>query len=128
MEKLDGDGMVFVHAGGTILERQFAPGETLRVDTGCGVAYQPSVDFDVEYVGKVETALLGGEGLFFATLHGPGHARLQSLPFSRLASRVFAAAPQGSGRGRDEGGFGSLIGGTAVGGLLGGLIGGDEES
>ena len=127
MEKLDGDGMVFVHAGGTILERQLAPGEALRVDTGCVVAYQPSVDFDIQYVGKIKTALFGGEGLFFATLRGPGHVWLQSLPFSRLASRVFAAAPQGGGRGRDEGGFGSLVGGTAVGGLLGGFLGGDGD-
>ncbi len=128
MEKLDGDGMVFVHAGGTILERQLAPGEVLPVDTGCVVAYQPSLDFDVQYVGKVKTALFGGEGLFFATLRGPGHIWLQSLPFSRLASRVFAAAPQSGGKGRDEGGFGSLIGATAVGGLLGGLLGGDEDA
>ncbi len=127
MERLDGDGMVFVHAGGTILERQLAPGETLRVDTGCVVAYQPTVYFDVQYVGKIKTALFGGEGLFFATLRGPGHVWLQSLPFSRLASRVFAAAPQAGGRGRDEGGFGSLVGGTVVGGLLGGLIGGDDD-
>ena len=131
MEKLDGDGMVFVHAGGTILERQLAPGETLRADTGCLVAYEPSVDFDIQYVGKIKTALFGGEGLFFATLRGPGHVWLQSLPFSRLASRVFAAAPQAGGPARDEGGFGaigSLVGGTAVGGLLGGLIGGDDDS
>lgn len=128
MEKLDGDGMVFVHAGGTILERQLAPGEALRVDTGCVVAYQPSVDFDVQYVGKIKTALFGGEGLFFATLRGPGHVWLQSLPFSRLASRVFAAAPQGGGRGRDEGGFASLVGATAVGGLLGGFLGGDDDA
>ena len=131
MEKLDGDGMVFVHAGGTILERQLAPGETLRVDTGCVVAYEPSVDFDIQYVGKIKTALFGGEGLFFATLRGPGHVWLQSLPFSRLASRVFAAAPQGGGSARDEGGFGaigSLVGGAAVGGLLGGLIGGDDDA
>lgn len=130
MERLDGDGMVFVHAGGTILERQLAPGETLRVDTGCVVAYQPTVDFDIQYVGKVKTALFGGEGLFYATLRGPGHVWLQSLPFSRLASRVFAAAPQAGGRTRDEGGFGSLVGGTAVGGILGGLsgiLGGDDE-
>ena len=128
MERLDGDGMVFVHAGGTILERQLAADETLRVDTGCVVAYQPSVDFDIQFVGKVKTALFGGEGLFFATLRGPGHIWLQSLPFSRLASRVFAAAPQGGGHGRDEGGFGSLIGGTAVGGLVGGFLGGDDDA
>ena len=127
MERLDGDGMVFVHAGGTILERQLAVGETLRVDTGCVVAYQPSVDFDIQYVGKVKTALFGGEGLFFATLRGPGHIWLQSLPFSRLASRVFAAAPQAGGRSRDEGGIGSIVGAAGVAGILGGLIGGDED-
>jgi uncharacterized protein (TIGR00266 family) len=131
MERLDGDGMVFVHAGGTILERQLAAGEVLRVDTGCVVAYQPTVDFDIQYVGKVKTALFGGEGLFFATLRGPGHVWLQSLPFSRLASRVFAAAPQAGGHSRDEGGIGSIVGAVAgttiVGGLLGGLLGGDND-
>jgi uncharacterized protein (TIGR00266 family) len=130
MERLEGDGMVFVHAGGTILERQLQPGEVLRVDTGCVVAYQPSVDFDIQYVGKIKTALFGGEGLFFATLRGPGHVWLQSLPFSRLASRVFAAAPQAGGHARDEGGFGSVVGAAGVGGILGGLagmIGGDDD-
>ena len=91
------------------------------------------IDYEVfgnerQSVGKVKTALFGGEGLFFATLRGPGHIWLQSLPFSRLASRVFAAVPQGGGRGRDERGFGSLIGAMAVGGLLGELLGGDEDA
>ncbi|MCW5626112.1 MAG: TIGR00266 family protein [Burkholderiales bacterium] len=123
MQKLDGDGLAFVHAGGTLLKRDLAPGEILRVDTGCLVGLQPSVDYDIQYVGKIKTALFGGEGLFFATLRGPGTIYLQSLPFSRLASRVFAAAPQRGGA-REEG---SLLGGLAVGGVLGGLLGGDDE-
>ncbi|TSE30176.1 TIGR00266 family protein [Tepidimonas taiwanensis] len=121
MQRLEGDGLAFVHAGGTVVRRELAPGQTLRVDTGCVVAYSPEVDFDIEYVGKIKTALFGGEGLFLACLRGPGQVWLQSLPFSRLASRVFAAAPQLGGR-REEG---SVLGGFAAGGLLGGLIGGD---
>ena len=110
MQKLEGDGIAFVHACGTVMERRLAPGELLRVDTGCVVAYTDGVDFDVEYVGKVKTALFGGEGLFFAMLRGPGTIWLQSLPFSRLASRVFAAAPQ-SGGSREQGGLSALLGG-----------------
>ncbi len=123
MQKLEGDGLAFMHAGGTLLKRDLAPGELLRVDTGCLVGLQPSVDYDIEYVGKIKTAMFGGEGLFFATLRGPGTIYLQSLPFSRLASRVFAAAPQRGGS-REEG---SMLGGFAAGGLLGGLLGGDDE-
>ena len=123
MQKLDGDGLVFVHAGGTVVRRELAAGELLRVDTGCVVAYTAGVDFDIEYVGKVKTALFGGEGLFFARLSGPGTVWLQSLPFSRLASRVFAAAPQRGGS-KEEG---SALGGFAAGGLLGGLMGGDDD-
>jgi uncharacterized protein (TIGR00266 family) len=93
MQKLEGDGWAFLHAGGTILEKQLAPGEVLRVDTGCIVAFQPTVDFDIQFVGGIKTALFGGEGLFFATLRGPGHVWLQSLPFSRLADRIYSAAP-----------------------------------
>jgi uncharacterized protein (TIGR00266 family) len=110
MQKLEGDGLAFVHACGTVMERRLAPGELLRVDTGCVVAYTDGVDFDIEYVGKVKTALFGGEGLFFALLRGPGTIWLQSLPFSRLASRVFAAAPQQGGS-REQGGLSSLLGG-----------------
>jgi uncharacterized protein (TIGR00266 family) len=118
MQRLDGDGMVFVHAGGTLLARDLAPGEKLRVDTGCVVAYQQSVDFDVQYVGKLKSALFSGEGLFFATLTGPGRIWLQSLPLSRLANRIIASAPAAGGRRRDEG---------SVRGALGGLLDGDNS-
>jgi uncharacterized protein (TIGR00266 family) len=118
MQRLDGDGMVFVHAGGTLMSRDLAPGETLRVDTGCVVALQQSVDFNIQYVGKLKSALFSGEGLFFATLTGPGRVWLQSLPLSRLANRIIASAPRAGGRSRDEG---SLLGG------LGGLLDGDND-
>ena len=123
MQKLDGDGLAFVHAGGTVVRRDLAPGQSLLVDTGCVVAYTPSVNFEIQYVGKIKTALFGGEGLFFAKLTGPGTIWLQSLPFSRLASRVFAAAPQNGGS-REESTLGGLVGG---GSLLGGILGGDDE-
>jgi uncharacterized protein (TIGR00266 family) len=129
MQKLDGDGMVFVHAGGTLMERTLAPGEVLRVDTGCVVAYQPGVDFDIQYVGKIKSALFGGEGLFFATLRGPGKIWLQSLPLSRLANRIIASAPAAGGRSAEQGSVlgGAALGGTLLGGgLLGGLMGGDD--
>ena len=126
MQKLEGDGLAFVHSGGTVLERQLQPGEVLRVDTGCVVAYTPDVDFDIQFVGGVKTALFGGEGLFFATLKGPGTVWLQSLPFARLASRIFAAAPRMQGGGGSGGEQGGLTSGIA-GGLLGGLIGGDRN-
>ena len=124
MQKLEGDGLAFVHAGGTVLKRELSPGQTLLIDTGCIVAFTPSVQFEIQYVGKVKTALFGGEGLFFAKVTGPGTVWLQSLPFSRLASRVFAAAPQRGGS-REEGGLlGGLVGG---GGLLGGVLGGGDD-
>ncbi|MFZ5877300.1 MAG: TIGR00266 family protein [Nitrospirota bacterium] len=116
MQRLDGDGLAFIHAGGTLSERTLKPGEMMRVDTGCIVALQSSVDFDIEYVGKIKSALFGGEGLFFATVRGPGRVWLQSLPLSRLANRIYAAAPQRGGM-REEG---SLLGG------LGGLLDGDN--
>ena len=124
MQKLEGDGLAFVHAGGTVLKRELQPGQTLMIDTGCVVAFTPDVNFEIQYVGKIKTALFGGEGLFFAKVTGPGTVWLQSLPFSRLASRVFAAAPQRGGS-REEG---SVLGGVLGGGLLGGTIfGGDDE-
>src|SRR6478735_4260306 len=94
MQKLEGDGLAFIHAGGTLYERVLQPGERVRVDTGCIVAFQPSVQYDIQTVGGIKSALFGGEGLFFATLTGPGKVWLQSLPFSRLARRIYAAAPQ----------------------------------
>ena len=106
MERLNGDGWAFLNAGGNIYERTLAPGELLRVDTGCIVAFQPTVNFDVQYVGKIKSARFGGEGLFFATLRGPGKIWLQSLPFSRMADRIVAASRTG---GRKE--EGSMLGG-----------------
>jgi uncharacterized protein (TIGR00266 family) len=117
MQKLEGDGLCFVHAGGTIHHLDLAAGESLRVDTGCLVALQPSVSYDIQFVGKIKTALFGGEGLFFATLTGPGRAWLQSLPLSRMADRIYKAAPAASGGRREEG---SILGG------LGGLLDGDN--
>jgi uncharacterized protein (TIGR00266 family) len=117
MERLQGDGWAFVHAGGTLIERTLAPGEVIRVDTGCLVALQPTIDYDIEYVGKIKSALFGGEGLFFATLRGPGRIWLQSLPLSRMARRIVAAAPQTGRGGRDEG---------SVLGTLGDIISGDR--
>ncbi|KMY65641.1 hypothetical protein AAU61_20900 [Desulfocarbo indianensis] len=116
MQRLKGDGLAFVHAGGTLVELDLAPGETLKVDTGCLVALKPSVNYDVEFVGGVKTALFGGEGLFFATLSGPGHVWLQSLPLSRLAGRIYAAAPQGGGKDKGEG---SLLGKVGIGTFFG---------
>jgi uncharacterized protein (TIGR00266 family) len=116
MQRLEGDGLAFVHAGGTIIKKELAPGETLRVDTGCLVAMTGNVRYDIQYVGNVKTAFFGGEGLFFATLTGPGSIWVQSLPFSRLADRIFAAAPRTAGKRMDEG---SILGG------IGNLFDGD---
>ncbi len=124
MQKLEGNGLAFVHAGGTVMKRELKAGETLLVDTGCVVAFTPDVNFEIQYVGKIKTALFGGEGLFFAKLSGPGTVWLQSLPFSRLASRIFAAAPQTGGGGKGEG---SVLGGFGAGGLLGSVLGGDDD-
>lgn len=118
MQKLEGDGLAFVHAGGTLVEKTLTPGEVLRVDTGCVVGFQPGVDFDIQYVGKLKSAIFGGEGLFFATLRGPGKVWLQSLPISRLAGRVLAYAPRPGGSTRDEG---SILG------LLGNVLDGDNR-
>jgi uncharacterized protein (TIGR00266 family) len=115
MQRLQGDGLAFVHAGGTLKQLDLKPGETLRIDTGCIVAFQPSVSYDIQYVGKVKSALFGGEGLFFATLRGPGRVWLQSLPLSRLANRIISAVPRAGRGGREEG---SILG--AIGGILDG--------
>ena len=127
MQKLEGDGLAFVHAGGTVLKRDLQPGQALLIDTGCVVAFTPTVNFEIQYVGKIKTALFGGEGLFFAKVTGPGTVWMQSLPFSRLASRVFAAAPQRGGS-REEGSLlGGLVGGGLLGGAMGGMLGGGDE-
>jgi uncharacterized protein (TIGR00266 family) len=117
LQRLEGDGMAFVHAGGTIIQRELAANETLRVDTGCLVAFPPSVDYDIQFIGGFKNALFGGEGLFIAKMTGPGTVYLQSLPFSRLADRIFAAA-RFQQRGEQKGMAG--IGGDVLGGLLGG--------
>jgi uncharacterized protein (TIGR00266 family) len=117
LQKLEGDGLAFAHAGGTVVKRELAAGERLRLDTGCLVAFDASVDYDIQSVSGIKTALFGGEGLFYAALTGPGTIWMQSLPFSRLASRVYAAAPQTGGTRKGEG---SVLGG------LGDLVMGDH--
>jgi uncharacterized protein (TIGR00266 family) len=114
MEKLEGDGMAFVHAGGHVFERVLQPGEVLRIDTGCLVAYTQTIDYDIQFVGGIKNTLFGGEGLFFATLRGPGKVWIQTLPISRLASRILT---YGSAGGRKE--EGSILGG------LGNMLDGD---
>jgi uncharacterized protein (TIGR00266 family) len=109
MQKLEGDGLVFVHAGGTLVERELAAGEELHVDTGCLVALSQTVDYDVITVGGVKSMIFGGEGVFFARVRGPGHVWLQSLPFSRLAGRVMANLGPG-GRRTDEGSVLGVLG------------------
>lgn len=113
MQKLEGDGLAFVHAGGHIMEKELTPGEMLKVDTGCIVAYTRDIDYDIQFVGGIKNTIFGGEGLFFATLRGPGKVWLQTLPVSRLASRILS---YGVGRRKEEG---SILGG------LGNLLDGD---
>jgi uncharacterized protein (TIGR00266 family) len=117
LQRLEGDGMAFVHAGGTIIERDLSSGEVLKVDTGCLVAFSESVDYDIQFIGGFRNALFGGEGLFLARLTGPGKVYLQSLPFSRLADRILAAARfQQTGEKRGAAG----VGGDILGDLLSG--------
>ncbi|HSF44774.1 MAG TPA: TIGR00266 family protein [Chitinophagaceae bacterium] len=113
MQKLEGDGFAFMHAGGHVFSRTLAPGERLKVDTGCVVAYTQEINFDIQFVGGVRNTIFGGEGLFFATLTGPGKVWLQTLPVSRLASRILS---YGTTHRKEEG---SLLGG------LGNLLDGD---
>lgn len=120
LQRLTGSGMAFIHAGGTIIQKTLGPGEHLRVDTGCLVAFAPSVQYDIQFVGGFKNALFGGEGMFLATLSGPGTVYLQSLPFSRLADRIFAAS-RFRQRGEQKG-----VGGIG-GDILGGLLGGDRN-
>lgn len=113
LQKLEGQGLALVHAGGAIVERELGPGEVLRLDTGCLVAFEQRVNYDIQFVGGVKTALFGGDGLFFATLSGPGKVWLQSLPFARMADRVLQAgikAQAGAGQGE-----GSILGGFGLG-------------
>ncbi len=117
LERLEGDGLAFVHAGGTIIEKDLQAGQSLRVDTGCLVAFATSVDYDIQFVGGFKNAMFGGEGIFLAKLTGPGKVYLQSLPFSRLADRVLAAAKF---RQVDQKSGVAGVGGDILGGLLGG--------
>jgi uncharacterized protein (TIGR00266 family) len=118
MQKLEGDGLAFIHAGGTIAKKELKAGETIKVDTGCLVGFSQHIQYDISFVGGIKNTLFGGEGLFFASLQGPGTVYVQSLPFSRLASRVWAAAPRGGGKSKGEG---SLLGG------IGDLLDGDNR-
>lgn len=116
MQRLTGDGWVFVQMGGTVIERQLAAGEEIHVDTGCVAAFTPDIDFDLVSVGGIRTMFKGGEGMFFARLRGPGRVWIQSLPFSRLAGRMLAAAGSRGGQNRGEGsvlgGIGNFVGGN----------------
>lgn len=114
MQKLEGDGLAFMHAGGTIIKKDLQPGETLMLDTGCLVAMTGNINYDIKFAGNIKTALFGGEGLALATLTGPGTVWLQSLPFSRLADRIFSA---GKGKNREEG---SILGNIGIGSFFGG--------
>ena len=118
MQKIEGDGMAFVHSGGTLAKKELAAGEILKVDTGCIVGFTKDVDYDIEFIGGIKNSIFGGEGLFYATLRGPGTVYIQSLPFSRLADRIIASAPKAGGKSREEG---SLLGG------LGNLLDGDNR-
>ncbi|MEC5167389.1 uncharacterized protein (TIGR00266 family) [Flavobacterium sp. PL11] len=118
MQKIEGDGMAFVHTGGTLAKKELAAGEVLKVDTGCIVGFTKDVDYDIEFIGGIKNSIFGGEGLFYATLRGPGTVYIQSLPFSRLADRIIASAPKAGGNSRDEGG---LLGG------LGSMLSGDRR-
>ncbi|MGE0560225.1 MAG: TIGR00266 family protein [Flavobacteriales bacterium] len=118
MQKLEGDGLAFIHAGGTIIERTLLPGEKLHVDTGCLVALTKDVNYDIEFVGGIKNTLFGGEGVFFASLQGPGRVWIQSLPFSRLAGRIAASVTRLGGSRKGEG---SILGG------LGDLLDGDNS-
>ncbi|MBD0833313.1 TIGR00266 family protein [Aestuariibaculum sediminum] len=118
MQKLEGDGMAFVHAGGTMARKVLQPGEVLRVDTGCIIGFTQDIDYDIEFIGGIKNTIFGGEGLFYAKLQGPGVVYIQSLPFSRLAGRVLASAPRAGGKDKGEG---SILGG------LGDLLDGDNR-
>ncbi|MBK7852002.1 MAG: TIGR00266 family protein [Bacteroidetes bacterium] len=116
LQRITGDGLAFVHAGGTVIQKTLKPYESLRVDTGCLVAFQPSVTYDIQFIGGFKNVLFGGEGMFYAKLTGPGVVYLQTLPFSRLADRIISASRWGNNREESRG----------LGGLFGTLISGDK--
>ncbi len=118
MQKIEGDGMAFVHSGGTMARKELGPGEKLKIDTGCIIGFTQTIDYDIEFVGGIKNTIFGSEGLFFASLTGPGTVYIQSLPFSRLANRVLQAAPQMGGKDKGEG---SLLGG------IGDVLSGDNR-
>lgn len=118
MEKLEGDGLAFLHSGGMIIEKDLQAGESLKVDTGCLVAFTQTINYNIEYIGGLKNAFFGGEGLYLAKLSGPGKVFIQSLPFSRLADRIIASAPKMNGKRKDEG---SILGG------IGDLLDGDNR-
>jgi len=117
MQKLEGDGKAFIHAGGTLARKELKPGEVLKIDTGCLVGFTQNIAYDIQFIGGIKNSIFGGEGLFFANLTGPGVVYIQSLPFSRLADRIIASAPSMGGKSKGEG---SVLGG------LGRLIDGDN--
>lgn len=119
LQRLEGRGMAFIHAGGTIIKKELGHGESLRVDTGCLVGFTSTVDYDIQFIGGFKNALFGGEGVFLAKVTGPGTVYLQSLPFSRLADRIFAASAHNRGESKGIGGIG--------GDILGGFFGGDNK-
>ena len=123
LQRITGDGVAVLHASGAIWEKTLAPGEVLRVDTGCIVAMESQVQYDIQLVPGVKTALFGGEGLFFATLAGPGRVMLQTMPFSRLADRIIASAPRAGGRQVQEG---SMLGTAVLGSVIGGVLGSND--
>jgi uncharacterized protein (TIGR00266 family) len=118
MQKLEGDGLSFLHVGGTVARRELKRGETIKIDTGCLVGFTKEIKYDVEFVGGIKNTVFGGEGLFFATLEGPGVAYVQSLPFSRLAGRIIASLPRQGGKSKGEG---SILGG------IGNILDGDNR-
>jgi|TARA_B110000240_G_C13372291_1_gene398744 uncharacterized protein (TIGR00266 family) len=118
MQKLEGDGLSFLHVGGTVARRELKRGEIIKIDTGCLVGFTKEIKYDVEFVGGIKNTIFGGEGLFFATLEGPGVAYVQSLPFSRLAGRIIASLPRQGGKSKGEG---SILGG------IGNILDGDNR-
>jgi uncharacterized protein (TIGR00266 family) len=118
MQKLEGDGLSFLHVGGTVAKKELSAGESLKIDTGCLVGFTQDINYDIEFIGGIKNTIFGGEGLFFATVQGPGTVYIQSLPFSRLASRIAASIPRQGGKSKGEG---SILGG------IGDILDGDNR-